>query len=258
MAAPKTLDGWYVYHEFRSVRFDLWKSLSGAQQQQVLRDFAQFADNQYHVQRDRQGSFGQFLIAGGKADIMFIFMRPTIGELNDVKAEFARTSLADVTTSVYSYVSVVELGGYLAKPGIDPMEDESLQARLKPTMPTHSHVCFYPMNKRRLAEDNWYMLPEEERREFLKAHGMIGRTYAEVVKQIISGSVGLDDWEWGVTLFSNDPLQFKKLVYEMRFDESSARFADFGPFYVGTQVDNDGLSRWFSLSGSYNIGDENA
>lgn len=248
MAAPTTLDGWYVYHDLRRVRFREWKALGTVRAQALLRDWADFADTQYDVQKSRDGSFGQFVISGNKADILFIFMRPTLEELNDVKARFARTELADVTESVYSYLSVVELGGYMAKPGVDIELDEVLQARLKPSMPIHRHVCFYPMNKRRVGTDNWYMLPEEERREFLKAHGMIGRQFSGKVKQIISGSVGLDDWEWGVTLFADDPLQFKKLVYEMRFDESSARFAEFGPFYVGVQVDNEGLNAWMSAS----------
>jgi chlorite dismutase len=93
------------------------------------------------------------------------------------------------------------------------------------------------MNKKREGSDNWYMLSMEERRNFMRNHGMIGRQYAGKVKQIITGSVGLDDWEWGVTLFADDALQFKKLVYEMRFDETSARFAEFGEFFVGNLLD---------------------
>jgi hydrogen peroxide-dependent heme synthase len=98
------------------------------------------------------------------------------------------------------------------------------------------------MNKKRDGEDNWYMLSMEDRREMMKSHGMIGRSYAGKVRQIITGSVGLDDWEWGVTLFGEDPLQFKKLVYEMRFDEASARFGEFGPFYVGNYLTQEDLS----------------
>ena len=97
-------------------------------------------------------------------------------------------------------------------------------------------MTFYPMNKTRTGQDNWYMLPIEERRAMMKSHGTIGHKYFGKVQQMITGSVGLDDWEWGVTLFSDDPLQFKKLVYEMRFDEVSARFAQFGPFLLGIRV----------------------
>ncbi|EJY56377.1 Chlorite dismutase [Alicyclobacillus hesperidum URH17-3-68] len=246
MGAPQTLDGWYVYHDFRKVRYDVWKNTP--QPNSVLRTYAEFAESQYALQRDRKGSFGQFVIAGHKADVLFLYMRPSLEELNEVKAAFAATPMADLTESTYSYISVVELGGYLAKPGVDIEQDEAIQARLKPTMPSHRHICFYPMNKRRMNPDNWYMLDEDERRKFLQAHGAIGRRYAGIVKQIICGSIGLDDWEWGVTLFADDPLQFKKLVHEMRFDESSARFAEFGPFYVGHQVDTDGLWRWLMSS----------
>jgi chlorite dismutase len=120
-----------------------------------------------------------------------------------------------------------------------------IQGRLYPKIPDHSeYVCFYPMSKRRDGEDNWYMLDGEARAELMRAHGRTGRNYAGKVSQIVTGSAGLDDWEWGVTLFSDDPLQFKKLVYEMRFDEVSARYADFGPFYVGKRLSPDELAGW--------------
>jgi chlorite dismutase len=93
------------------------------------------------------------------------------------------------------------------------------------------------MNKRRGEDKNWYRIPFAERAEMMREHGIIGRHYAGSVTQIISGSIGFDDWEWGVDLFADDPLVFKKLIYEMRFDRASAEFAEFGPFYVGLQFD---------------------
>lgn len=248
MGAPETLDGWYVYHEFRAVDWHAFQLLDGVAKQSLLREWRLFTSKYRLIQDSRKGSFGQFVIAGNKADLMIIHMRPTIDELNMLKSQMEKTKLFQLSASVYSYISVVELGSYLAKSGVDIETDDYIQSRLKPTMPPHSHVSFYPMNKRREGNDNWYMLSAGDRRDFLKDHGMIGRQYAGKVKQIISGSVGLDDWEWGVTLFSDDPLQFKKLVYEMRFDESSARFAEFGPFYVGVQVDDDGLHKWLCAS----------
>ncbi|MFD1675080.1 hydrogen peroxide-dependent heme synthase [Alicyclobacillus fodiniaquatilis] len=247
MGAPATLEGWYVYHEFRTINWEQWKSIAETERVRIMQEWSAFANAQANIERDRKGSYGQYIMAGHKADVLFIFMRPSLAELNQLKADLAKTSLADMSQSVYSYISIVELGGYMAKPGVDPALDEALQARLKPEMPPHQHVCFYPMNKRRQGEDNWFMLSEQERREFMKAHGMIGRQYAGIVKQIISGSVGLDDWEWGVTLFADDPLQFKKLVYEMRFDASSARFAEFGPFYVGHRASNESLAQWLRI-----------
>lgn len=131
----------------------------------------------------------------------------------------------------------------MGTPGVDPMQVPEIAARLKPILPKSKHICFYPMNKKRNLEDNWYMLPMEERKTLMRSHGMIGRGYAGKVKQIISGSVGFDDWEWGVTLFSDDALQFKKLVYEMRFDEVSARYGEFGSFFVGNLLTEEAFGR---------------
>jgi len=105
--------------------------------------------------------------------------------------------------------------------------------RLFPKIPPRRYLCFYPMSKRRGEQVNWYDLPPAVRAELMRGHGEIGRRYAGRVTQVIAGSVGLDDWEWGVTLFADDPLVFKKLVHEMRFDPASSRYALFGPFYVG-------------------------
>jgi len=103
------------------------------------------------------------------------------------------------------------------------------------------------MDKRRQGEDNWYMLPMEDRKKLMYSHGMIGRQYAGKVKQIITGSVGFDDYEWGVTLFAEDVLQFKKLVYEMRFDEVSARYGEFGSFFVGNILSEDQVSNFLTV-----------
>ena len=112
-------------------------------------------------------------------------------------------------------------------------QKEAMHDRLYPAMPKQRYVCFYPMSKHRGETHNWYALSMEERRQLLRGHGMVGRKYAGQVTQIISGSVGFDDWEWGVSLFADDPLVFKKLVYEMRFDPASALYGLFGEFYVG-------------------------
>ena len=105
--------------------------------------------------------------------------------------------------------------------------------RLFLDMPAARYVCFYPMNKRRGEALNWYLEGFDRRATMMREHGMIGRGYAGRVTQVISGSIGYDDWEWGVDLFADDPIVFKKLVYELRFDEASADYAEFGPFYVG-------------------------
>jgi len=124
---------------------------------------------------------------------------------------------------------------------------EAMHPRLYPDMPPHKYICFYPMDRKRGEEKNWYSLPMAERKRQMHDHGMIGRRYAGEVKQIISGSIGFDDWEWGVDLFADDPLVFKKLIYEMRFDEVSAVYALFGSFYVGIKCPAADLAQWLAI-----------
>lgn len=235
--AVQTLEGWYALHDFRSIDWTAWKQLSPEQRAKAEDELYTFLQEWNQVEADKQGSTAFYSIVGQKADLVFMHLRETLDELNALETAFNKTTFAQYTIPVYSYVSVVELSSYMAKPGVDPMEDPEVVARLKPILPKSKHICFYPMNKRREGGDNWYMLSMEERRTMMRSHGMIGRSYAGRVKQIITGSVGLDDWEWGVTLFSDNALTFKKLVYEMRFDEVSARYGDFGAFYVGNLLD---------------------
>ena len=112
---------------------------------------------------------------------------------------------------------------------------EAMRPRLFPEVPNARYISFYPMDRRRGEEKNWYTLPMEERARQMNEHGLVGRRYAGEVKQIITGSIGFDDWEWGVDLFADDPLVFKKLIYEMRFDQVSAVYAQFGHFYIGVR-----------------------
>jgi hydrogen peroxide-dependent heme synthase len=153
-------------------------------------------------------------------------------------------------------LSVIELGLYesslktykaLAERGVEPHSEEwkkgiaetiarqkeAMKPRLFPAMPPNRYICFYPMDRKRGEEKNWYTLPMEERQRQMNEHGLVGRRYAGEVKQIITGSIGFDDWEWGVDLFADEPLVFKKLIYEMRFDHVSAVYALFGTFYIG-------------------------
>jgi peroxiredoxin len=120
---------------------------------------------------------------------------------------------------------------------------EKIAPRLFPKIPERTYLCFYPMDKKRDGADNWYRLPIDQRQRLMHDHGMVGRRFAGEVTQIISGSIGFDDWEWGVDLFADDPLVFKKLVYEMRFDEASASYAKFGPFYIGIRLAADDLGK---------------
>jgi chlorite dismutase len=202
---------------------------------------------------------------------MLIHMRDSVQALNQVELQLAQTELYDYLEQTYSYLSVIELGLYessaktysaLAARDIQPHSPEwntaiqetidrqaiAMSSRLHPSIPDFTYACFYPMDRKRAEEVNWYLEPMAERQRMMHEHGMIGRRYSEHVRQIISGSIGLDDWEWGVDLFANDPVVFKKLIYEMRFDEVSAKYALFGSFYVGVRLPIEKLSNW--LSGS--------
>lgn len=245
--AVDTLEGWYVSHDLRTVDWKAWRQASVQERRRALDELNSAHRHFATYEEAKTGGYGLYAMAGNKADLMFIQLRPTLEELTEAKTELNKTRFADFTNSAYSYVSVVELSAYLAKPGSDVSQDPYIQGRLKPVLPKTRNVCFYPMDKRRQGTDNWYSLPIEERRGMMKSHGLIGRSYAGRVTQIISGSVGLDDWEWGVTLYAEDPVVFKKLVYEMRFDEASARFGEFGAFYVGTRVGIADVAAMFEL-----------
>ncbi|GIN63120.1 putative heme-dependent peroxidase [Robertmurraya siralis] len=245
--AVKTLDGWYCLHDFRAMDWTTWKMISPEERQAAIHEFLGLIEKWNRTQDDKKGSHALYTVVGQKADFMMMILRPTMEELNEIETEFNKTKLAEFTVPTHSYVSVVELGNYLPSDQ-DPYQNPEILARLYPTLPKAKYICFYPMDKRRQGEDNWYMLPMEERRSLMRSHGMIGRSYAGQVKQIITGSVGFDDYEWGVTLFSDDVLQFKKLVYEMRFDEVSARYGEFGSFFVGNILEVDRIESFLHVN----------
>lgn len=241
------LDGWYSLHDFRAIDWNAWKSLTPQERGRAEDELYSLLKKYQNTEDEKLGSTAFYSVVGQKADFMFMHLRETLEELNELETEFNKSLFAQVTIPTYSFVSVVELGNYMAQPGVDPMLDPETAARLKPILPKTRHICFYPMNKKREGSDNWYMLSSEERRNFMRAHGTIGRTYAGKVKQIVTGSTGLDDWEWGVTLFADDALQFKKIVHEMRFDETSARFGEFGEFYVGNLLNQEKMANMLRL-----------
>lgn len=232
----KTLEGWYTLHDFRSFDWRVWNASSHEQKLEFRAALKLFLSKHDAISERREGSFGFFDIVGHKSDFLFLHLRSSLEELAQIEREFNCTSLQRYMTRSYSYVSVVELSNYVVAGEQNLEAQKMIEARLKPKLPTTKHICFYPMNKRRNGDDNWYMQPLEERRRMMKSHGLLGRQYAGRVVQMIGGSMGLDDWEWGVTLFADDPLTFKHLVTDMRFDEVSARFAEFGAFYVGNRL----------------------
>ncbi len=245
--AVQTLDGWYALHDFRLIDWDAWKRASVDERLKALREMGAFLQEWRTAEAEKTGSTAFYSVVGQKADFVLMHLRETPEELNELETTLNKSSFAQFLIPAYSYVSIIELSSYLAKPGTDPYQDPELVARLKPILPQTKHICFYPMNKKREGNDNWYMLPLADRGRLMRTHGETGRKYAGKVKQIVTGSVGMDEWEWGVTLFSDDMLQFKKLVYEMRFDEVSARYGEFGDFFVGNLLGMDKLTKMLEV-----------
>ncbi|OMC76051.1 heme-dependent peroxidase [Paenibacillus odorifer] len=249
--AALTLEGWYALHDFRSLNWTAWTAADDEERAVALEELHSFMQEWSPVEEAKEGSTAVYSIVGQKADFVMMFLRESLEALNQLETAFNKIAFAQYTTKAYSYVSIVELSNYAAggsgSDGSDPMQNPHVAARLKPILPQAKHICFYPMNKKRELADNWYMLDMDKRRELMASHGLIGRSYAGKVKQIITGSVGFDDWEWGVTLFAEDALQFKKLVYEMRFDEVSARYGEFGPFYVGNLLTEESFEEMLKL-----------
>lgn len=247
-----------MLHQMFSVDWKAWSQASKKEQKSLRKEAAEAVDRLCHRgERDEAG--GVFRILGDKGDLMFVFLRQTPEELCDCERAVAELGLSDFLEPTWSYLSVVELSLHGAaerhaaklekaghKPGTAEWEEaaeqlleqerSSARARLYPELPETRYICFYPMNKKRGETKNWFMLSPRERGQMMVSHGKIGRKYARKVTQIISSSVGLDDYDWGVDLFSDDAVAFKKLIYEMRFDEVSAVYAEFGPFVLGVRT----------------------
>ena len=191
-------------------------------------------------------------VLGHKADVAVMALGPDLARLHAFQQELLLAPLEPV----YSYVSLTELSEYTSTEDDergrlereealsgDALEERLAtwrermahyqEQRLHPQLPAKRLLCFYPMAKRRTVGANWYELPFDERKRIMGGHARVGRTYAGRILQLITGSTGLDDWEWGVTLLADDPVAIKEIVNEMRFDEASATYAEFGPFYVG-------------------------
>jgi len=247
MTAPETLEGWFALHDFRRLDRSVWGRLDATEREKALAEATDLLGSFHQVEDAPTGRSTSYTVIGHKADLLLFHLRPEMGQLQALERAFDQTMLAMYTTRPYSYLSVIEISRHGAPEGTAGNVEDSpyMQSRLYPEIPDHSqYLCFYPMNKKRKGADNWYSLEAPERGELMRAHGRTGRRYAGKVSQIVTGSMGLDDWEWGVTLFSDDPIQFKKLIYEMRFDEVSARFAEFGPFYVGRRLLAEDLRGW--------------
>jgi peroxiredoxin len=270
-AVPLTLEGAYVLHQMFRVRRSAWRSLKESTRERLAEEAA-LVLNGMEQQRSASGRPNQSAVyseIGHKSDVLVLHFRDSLEQLHCAELALARLEVSEYLEPVHSYLSVVELGlydstiktyGQLREQGIEPHSPEwntavaevlarqstAMEPRLYPEIPAAKYLCFYPMDRRRGEEKNWYQLPLAERQRMMHEHGLIGRRYADSVRQIITASIGFDDWEWGVDLFADEPLIFKKLIYEMRFDEVSAIYALFGAFYVGLRVSATRLGRLLS------------
>jgi len=259
---PEVLDGWAVLHHVFSVDWPRWNRLSIGEQTDMTEAAAAFFKETAEV---KEGESALFSVLGHKGDLLFLNFRKTLDELNAVELRFRRLALYSYLVETTSYLSFLELGLYeitiklhdnLIGEGLVPESEkwkkrwademasqrERMMGRLYMEIPEHRYLCFYPMSKRRGEDKNWYGLPIEERQMMMREHGMVGRKFAGRVQQIITGSIGLDNWEWGVYLFAPDPHVFKELIYEMRFDEATVWYGEFGPFYNGLQINSTELA----------------
>jgi peroxiredoxin len=255
-AVPLTTEGYSVLHQMMRFRRSAWRALPDSEKSAIAKEAS---DALAALEKNATGQSALFSLIGHKGDLMLIHFRESFAALNQAELQIANLRLSDYLEPATSYLSIIELGLYdstvkiykeLADQGIEPHSEqwkaeiagklerhkEAMRPRLYPEIPPHRYACFYPMDRRRGEDKNWYLLPIEERARQMGEHGLVGRRYAGEVKQIITGSIGFDDWEWGVDLFADDPLVFKKLIYEMRFDHVSAVYALFGQFYVGVRV----------------------
>ena len=242
-------EGWGVLHLFLHVVRDGDVDVASARHSLLRAHDALVADG-------HQAAW--FPVLGHKADLGVMAIGPDLARLQRFQHEVLATGALRIG---WSYVSLTEGSEYTSTADderrrleveeqiTDAAEVEARLAtwtermahyrenRVHPTLPAKASICFYPMSKRRSGDDNWYALDFDARKALMAGHARVGRTYAGRVVQLITGSTGLDDWEWGVTLFADDPLQLKAIVYEMRFDEVSARYAEFGPFVTGLLQD---------------------
>jgi chlorite dismutase len=250
-AVPLTIEGASVLHQMMRFRRAAWRAAAAEDRSDMIAE----------AERALAGmkNTAVYSLLGHKGDLMIVHFRKDFEELNEAELTLARLRINDYLEHAHSYLSIVELGLYestskvyggLAAKGVQPHTEEwnraieevlerqrqAMAPRLWPEIPEAKYLCFYPMDRKRGESVNWYTEPMAERARMMNEHGLVGRRYAGQVRQIITGSIGFDDWEWGVDLFADDPLVFKKLIYEMRFDQVSAVYALFGAFFVGLRI----------------------
>ncbi|MDE0825380.1 MAG: heme-dependent peroxidase [Akkermansiaceae bacterium] len=257
-------EGWHVLHLYYHVDHGQWSLLSSNEQRAAKTQLTELVQE---IRTTPDTQLLAFSVATPKADFGFMLLTPDLQVANAFEKRLSLSLGPDVLSPAFSYLSQTERSEYtttseqyaaetlVAEKGLkegsedyeaglkefDERMEHYTQHRLYPVLPDWPAICFYPMSKRRQGNDNWYSLDYETRRELMKGHARVGRTYSGRILQLITGSTGLDEAEWGVTLLAKDTAEFKNIIYEMRFDEVSARYADFGDFYIGMNLPLDEL-----------------
>ncbi|MBT6642528.1 MAG: heme-dependent peroxidase [Planctomycetaceae bacterium] len=252
--------GWHCTHSF--YRFNRSR-LAEMTEAERLAGFAAIKEALNDESPMSPGRLQKWIVPGHKADFAVMALDPSPHAVDGVHQRLLAGPLGVAIESTYSFVGLTEVSEYLptaeqfakklVKQGEDPesasykarvqgyaaREPAMQKARLEPDFPPWPCACFYPMNKKRKVGENWFTLPFSERSRLMAEHGASGMKFGGRVSQLITVSVGLDDWEWGVTLWARRPEFLKEIVYTMRFDEASARYAEFGPFYTGYVATTD-------------------
>ena len=254
----KLQEGIHVMHLFYRLDRMTWEDLDPAETQGALRKLEALCEANSN---DSHPLVRTYTNVGGKADLVFWLFHEDLSGLAQLHRDVEACFPAGVLETVYSYLSMTELTDYMPtdddlkaraereyklEPGTEEFDAKMqelqdwnadyIKYRLYPEMPDWEVMCFYPMLKKREGEDNWYSLEFDARKKLMRTHAVTGRKFAGRISQLITGSTGLDDWEWGVTLMAHEVGSVKEIVYEMRFDEVSARYGGFGEFYINLRL----------------------
>lgn len=239
--AITTLEGWHSLHMVYKINFQAWKAWDASEKGKALAELKAFIAGLEASHQAKESSYAFYDVSGYKGDLLLWILQPSLEALTDVEFSFRKLKIAAVLEQTYSFTSVTELSTYLSH----KMDGPEVEQKLYPHLPRNRYICFYPMSKARNLTDNWFMLSARERGIMMKSHGQLGKTYLPVMSEFTTGACGLDRHEWGITILSDDDVQFKKVVYDMRFEEVSARFGIFDDFYIGTRLTDDRLEKIF-------------
>ena len=263
-------EGWHVMHLFYHVDHAQWSIYSDEEKRQAKTHLTELVQE---IRATPDTHLLIFSIATPKADLGFMLLTADLQVANAYEKQLTLSLGAGTLSPAYSYLSQTEGSEYtttgeqyaaetlVAEKGLTPDSPEFIAGmkefdermdhyrkhRLYPVLPDWPVICFYPMAKRRNGGDNWYALDFAARKKLMAGHAKVGRTYSGRILQLITGSTGLDEYEWGVTLLAKDTIDVKAIVYEMRFDEVTARYGEFGDFYIGMQLPLDVLFRRICL-----------